>query len=608
MQTTSSQLRLRARTDVTTPIAHAISAFAVLVFRYARTPTVALFAGGHAVRVSMSSRTTLADLLAALPGPETLESLVGPRGDLSLTWSEDDARLALTVSIPSLALNADASYQRGLVATHDPLRDVRRHFRVALACLRLDRSITVGTVPLLDGDERRFVLDVLSRSESLPELLSPGTLHALFEAQAARTPDATAIEERDRSIPYGELLSRARSLSTWLQGMGVGRGDFVALVMPRSVEAYVAILGVMMAGAAYVPIDPSSPHDRTMHVLRDCDCRAVLTVARVAPRLHDAPCPVVSLDVEDAIANQQEIPAFLRPPRPDDVAYVIYTSGSTGAPKGVAVTHRSARHLVLAERRLFSPRPGDRVLQGFSLAFDASIEEMWLALASGGTMVVADEETMRGDVAKEIADRRVTIVSCVPTLLAMIEGTLPGVRVLIVGGEECPPEIVRRFASPERPLFNTYGPTEATVIATCARLDGTTRVTIGRPLPNTTAYVLDADLRPVPIGVAGELCLGGVGLARGYLGAPLLTATKFVPNPTADRVGAPARVYRTGDRARFTPEGDLEFLGRLDEQVKLRGFRIELREIEDALLACDGVAQAAATVRSDEQGVEAIVA
>jgi non-ribosomal peptide synthetase-like protein len=608
MQTTSSLLRLRARTDVASPVAPSLAAFAVLVFRYARCPAISFVANGRALRVSMTSSTTLADLLASLPPRDDLASLVGPRGDLSMTWSEDDARLSLTVRLSDLTVIADTSFQRGLVATHDPLRDVRRHFRAAIACLRLDRSIAVGAVPLLDADERRFVLDVLGRGESIPELLSPGTLVGLFEARARRTPNAIAIEDGARSTTYGELLLHARDLASALSAAGIGRGAHVALVMPRCIEAYVAMLGVLRAGAGYVPIDPSSPPERTAHVLRDCACRAVLTLEPLVARI-DAPCPVVTLDARTPIALGDDTLAEVRAPHPDDVAYVIYTSGSTGTPKGVAVTHRSARHLVLAEQRLFAPRESDRVLQGFSLAFDAAVEEIWLAFASGATLVVADDETLRGDLATTIADRGITVFSCVPTLLSMIEGTLPGVRILVVGGEECPPEIVRRFATRARPLFNTYGPTEATVIATCARLDGSTRVTIGRPIANTAAYVLDPDLRPVPVGVAGEICLGGVGLARGYVGAPLLTASKFVPNPAADRVGAPARIYRTGDRGRFTPEGEIEFLGRLDEQVKLRGFRIELREIENALLACDGVAQAAAMVRRDETtGVEGIVA
>ena len=247
--------------------------------------------------------------------------------------------------------------------------------------------------------------------------------------------------------------------------------------------------------------------------------------------------------------------------------------------------------------------PSDRVYQGFSLAFDASVEEVWLAFFAGATLVVGTQEMVRSGAALSamLADAGVTVLSCVPTLLAMMDEDIPTVRLLILGGEACPPDLVKRWWRPGRRVFNTYGPTEATVIATCAECHPDKPVTIGQPVPNYLACVLDEQLRPVPAGVAGELCLGGIGLARGYLGRPELTREKFIS--LAGDGGATQRLYRTGDLARWTPDGrKLEFLGRIDTQVKIRGFRVELAEIESVLLECPGVQAAAVALREDGPG------
>ncbi len=323
----------------------------------------------------------------------------------------------------------------------------------------------------------------------------------------------------------------------------------------------------------------------------------------------------------------------------EDLCYVIYTSGTTGKPKGVEIEHRSAAHLVRVEGKLFGVEPQDRVYQGFSLAFDASVEEVWLAFFAGATLVAGTRETARSGAAlsRKLAGARVTVLSCVPTLLAMMDEDVPTVRLLILGGETCPPDLIKRWWRPGRRVFNTYGPTEATVIATCAECHPDEPVTIGQPIPNYLACILDERLRPVPAGTAGELCLGGPGLARGYLGRPELTRERFIyleasgrqqaagsGNESADypsprpsphpmgRGGAAAstaqRFYRTGDLARWTPEGKLEFLGRIDTQVKVRGFRVELAEIEAVLLECAGVQAAAVALREDGPALQQLVA
>ncbi len=326
----------------------------------------------------------------------------------------------------------------------------------------------------------------------------------------------------------------------------------------------------------------------------------------------DGTARVVQLDlIEDELARQPawRLSRDATQATPRDLCYVIYTSGSTGKPKGVEIEHRSAAHLVRAERWLFDVRPDDRVYQGFSLAFDASVEEIWLAFASGAALVAASPEMAHSGPALsgQLTGAGVTVVSCVPTLLAMLTDDISTMRLLIVGGEACPADLVRRWCRPGRRMVNTYGPTEATVISTFAECHPDRPVTIGRPLPNYAAYILDENLRPVEEGQTGELYLGGIGLARGYVGRPDLTRERFIASPFQGN-GPAARLYKTGDLARFSPEGNIDFLGRADSQVKLRGYRVELSEIEAALLKCPGVQSAACAVHQLPPGLPHLVA
>jgi amino acid adenylation domain-containing protein len=398
----------------------------------------------------------------------------------------------------------------------------------------------------------------------------------------------------------------------------VRRGDCVGLWLPRSLDAHVALLGILKSGAAYVPLDPEYPAERASFILSDCQAKALVTTSELAlvvgqaSRLSPpAPAPfqgeVLALDQLQPELATQPTDRLVRAEAgttSEDLCYVIYTSGTTGKPKGVEIEHRSACHLVRAEGKLFQVQPSDRVYQGFSLAFDASVEEVWLAFFAGATLMVGTREMIRSGAAlsRMLADAGVTVLSCVPTLLAMMDEDIPTVRLLILGGEACPPDLVKRWWRPGRRVFNTYGPTEATVIATYAECRPEEPVTIGQPVPNYLACILDEQLRPVPAGTPGELCLGGIGLARGYLGRPELTREKFISLATQ-------RFYRTGDLARWTSDGSmLEFLGRIDSQVKIRGFRVELGEIESVLLQCPGVQAAAVALREDVPGVRQLVA
>jgi amino acid adenylation domain-containing protein len=459
-------------------------------------------------------------------------------------------------------------------------------------------------------------------------MVSSGLLHQLFERQATARPDATALVCGGERMTYRELDRRANQLARHLRNHDVAPGDCVGLLLPRSMEVYVALLGILKAGAAYVPLDPEYPAERVGFILSDCEARMVVTTSALANKATGNVAGATSSAKESRRQDVRalelilldelwaEIEGLSAEPldtvdsnnSPSNLAYIIYTSGTTGRPKGVQIEHRSVCHLVRAEGQLFQARPEDRVYQGFSIAFDASVEEVWLAFFTGATLVVGTAEMVHAGAALSgmLTKAGVTVLSCVPTLLAMMEEDVPSLRLLILGGEVCPPDLVKRWWKPNRLVYNTYGPTEATVIATYAECHPGRPVTIGRPLPNYCARILDEQLRPLPDGMAGELCLGGIGLARGYLGRPELTRDKFI-SVSLDG-GTPQRLYRTGDLARWTPEGELEFLGRLDGQVKIRGFRVELSEIESVLMESPDVRTAAVALREDAPGLQQLVA
>ena len=438
-----------------------------------------------------------------------------------------------------------------------------------------------------------------------------GGLAALFERQAAVRTGQVAVICGAETLTYGDLECRANQMARWLQAQGVARGDRVAFLLPRSGEVYVALLGLLKAGAAYVPLDPDYPAQRVQFILSDCQARALVTTRELAAKAAGFKGVQVVPDAQrEALAACSETRLTLssRAAAPEDLCYIIYTSGTTGRPKGVEIEHRSACHLVEAEGQLFQVRPEDRVYQGFSIAFDASVEEVWLAFYSGATLVAGTAEMVHAGAALAgmLTAAGVSILSCGPTLLAMMEDDIPSLRLLILGGEACPPDIVRRWWKPGRRVVNTYGPTEATVIATFADCEPSRPVTIGKPLDGYAVCVIDDRLQPVPAGTEGELCIGGIGLARGYVGRPDLTREKFIA--LVDRGAAPRRFYRTGDLVRFNASGDLEFLGRIDTQVKIRGFRVELSEIEAVLLESPGVKAAAVALREDVPGLSQLVA
>ena len=478
----------------------------------------------------------------------------------------------------------------------------RNAYKSAYPPQRIDIPLT-----LLAGQTFTPVLPL-----SLSESSGPARLTDIFEATVNRFPDHRALECRERTLTYAQLDDAANRLACFLRSRGVSRGSFVALWLPRDEQMHIALLAALKAGAAYVPLDPEYPAERVRYIVENCRVQTLLTMTEMARQVQ-VPAQVVCLDAE-----QQQVAAQssrrLKPSETgvtsDDLAYVIYTSGSTGRPKGVMIEQRSACNLVEAEHDIFQVQPGDRVFQGFSLAFDASVEEIWLAYRTGATLVVGTHEMLHAgpDLANILANLRITVWSTVPTLLSLLEDDIPSLRLLILGGEQCPPDLVNRWSRPARRLVNTYGPTEATVIATYGDLTPGQPVTIGRPVPNYAVYLLDENLQMPPLGRAGELHIGGVGLARGYVGLPEQTAQKFIANPLREEDHARfPRLYKSGDLCRFNEDGNLEFLGRIDSQVKIRGFRVELSEIEAVLLEAPGVLAAAATLREDAQGIQQLV-
>ncbi len=429
-------------------------------------------------------------------------------------------------------------------------------------------------------------------------------MDALVLDQAATRPDAVAVELGDERLTYGGLVERSAALAVRLRALGVGRDDVVAISIERSLTQVVAMLAVLRAGSAYLPVDPAYPLERRELMLDDASPRAVLVTSHQVADLPTVEAEVLVIDdppaPESPAAHEPDAPGD-----PDDLAYVIYTSGSTGRPKGVLVPHRGVVNLVLEAIEVFAVTPESRVLQFASFSFDAWVVECLMTLAGGGTLVLATPEQLAPgpDLMELLRTSPITTVTLPPSVLAVLpDDDLPQLEVVCSAGEACPRELAARWSAGRR-FVNGYGPTESTVAAAYLVVTGSLppapTVPLGPPIGNGELHVLDSELAPVAIGEKGELCVGGVGVTRGYLGQPELTAERFVQSPW----GKPGeRLYRTGDRARWTADGMLEFLGRIDDQLKLRGFRIEPGEVEAALRREPGVRDAAVIARDDLGG------
>jgi amino acid adenylation domain-containing protein/non-ribosomal peptide synthase protein (TIGR01720 family) len=516
----------------------------------------------------------------------------------------------------------DASEElRGVIEYNTDLFDeatiarMAGHFQVLLESAAANPDQPISTLPMLTGAERRQLL--VEWNNTRADFPADLCIHHLFEAQAGRAPDAIAVRVKDEQLTYHELNQRANSLARHLQTLGVKPETPVGLCVERSLELVVGLLGILKAGGAYAPLDPAYPKERLAFMLDDSQAPILLTQSRLLEVLPAHSATTVCLDSDwPAIANSP-ISNFQSPApiSPENLAYIIYTSGSTGQPKGVMVAHRSVVNHNLAVMKAFDLRAGDRVLQFSTINFDAAVEEIFPTWASGACLVLRPEGLLpsAAELTRLVEAEQLTVLDLPTAYWQMWSSELaavpPSLRLVAVGGEKASAESLAHWqaiAGPRVRWLNTYGPTEATIIATLYEAGGSplAEVPIGKPIANLQAYVLDKHLQPVPIGVAGELCLGGVGLARGYLNRPELTAEKFIEvNSEQLSVNSvhrslftnslTTRLYKTGDRARYRPDGNLEYLGRLDEQVKVRGFRVELGEIEAALRRHPGVRESA---------------
>ncbi len=477
---------------------------------------------------------------------------------------------------------------------------------------------SVGALEILTPARRRVIVADWNATEiAWPE--PEATLIDLLEAQARRTPNAPALGFERRWLTYAELHRRAARLAAHLQGLGVGPDVRVGICAERSLEMVVALLAVLKAGGAYVPMDPGYPRDRLAFMVTDSQVALLLTQSQLEPRLPETTARIVRIDADEfrmGGPGPNDVPRAITP---QHLAYMIYTSGSTGRPKGAMNQHDAIVNRLRWMQSEYRLTPDDVVLQKTPFSFDVSVWEFFWPLLVGAKLVMArpDGHKDPGYLIDTIMREGVTTLHFVPSMLGhFLEAqgleACGSLRRVICSGEALPYDLQERFFErmpTEATLHNLYGPTEAAVDVSswaCRRADGRRIVPIGRPIANTQLYVLDTQMQPVPVGVAGELYIGGVQVGRGYLGRPDLTAERFVPDPYSARPGG--RLYRTGDLARHLPDGAIEYLGRLDHQIKLRGFRIELSEIEAALLAHKAVRDVVVVARSDPGGAQHLVA
>ena len=463
-------------------------------------------------------------------------------------------------------------------------------FRQVLESASGNIEAAIAALDILPANQWQQV--VVDFNDTQVDYPSEQVIHLLLEQQAEQSPEKVAVHFREQQLTYAELNARANQLAHHLRNLGVGPDTLVGVHLERSLDMLVGLVGILKAGGAYVPLDPEYPPERLSLILQDTAAPVLLTQASLLSGVEVYQGQTICLDRDwSDISVQADTNPTLNT-GPENLAYVIFTSGSTGKPKGVPITHRNLVHSTTA-RQGYYQKPVGRFLLLSSYSFDSSIVGLFWTLCTGGTLVLPVEGLQRDpqQVAALIESMQITHLLALPSLWSYIlaeaeTANLTALQTLIVAGEACPKALVERHLSllPNTDLFNEYGPTEGTVwcsVYDCRTLDSAATLSIGKPIANMQIYILDPQLRPVPVGVAGELHVAGVGLAAGYLNRPELTAEKFIPNPFS--LNPDARLYKTGDLAAFRADGNLEFLGRVDYQVKIRGYRVELGEIEETL-------------------------
>ena len=492
---------------------------------------------------------------------------------------------------------------------------IAEHYHTLLEEVTANPQEQISELPLLSEAERHQLL--MEWNDTTDEYPTDKYIHQLFEEQVEQTPNAVAVVFEDQQLTYRELNARANQLARYLKSLGVKPEVLVGICLERSVAMIVGLLGILKAGGVYVPFDPHYPEDRLSYMLEDSRVEALLTQRSLESSLPSYDCRVFCLDSEWHRIEQYGRDNLEVETNAENLAYVIYTSGSTGKPKGVMNTHRGIHNRLCWMQSKYQLNSSDRVVQKTPFSFDVSVWEFFWTLMTGATMVVAKPEGHKDSnyLVNLIAQQQITTIHFVPSMLQVFlqESDLErcsSLKRVFCSGEALPFELTKRFFDRlSCELHNLYGPTEAAIDVTfwqCQPEDDLQVVPIGRPIANTQTYILDKYLQPVPIGVLGELYLGGINLARGYFNRPELTAEKFIPNPINPKISP--RLYKTGDLARYLPDGNIEFLGRIDNQVKIRGFRIELGEIESFLSTHNQIQQAVVIAREDVPGDKRLVA
>ncbi len=504
------------------------------------------------------------------------------------------------------------------------------HFKTLLEGIVINPKQHISELPILNKVERHQILVEFNQNQSCftppsPPLLRGGVreinkqfppllrgvvreintqgFHYLFEQQVEKTPDAIAVVFENQYLTYRELNNQANQVAHYLQQLGVVPEVIVGICLERSLEMIIGLLGILKAEGAYLPLDPNYPQERLKFMIKDANISIIITHSSLAPLIK---CwgdlqhiSLVCIDKKQNVITKYSKNNPNSNIISENLAYVIYTSGSTGKPKGVLIQHQGLCNLAEAQIKAFNIQPTNRILQFASLNFDASIFEIVMALRNGGTLYLAKKEALLPgkELIKLLRDRAITHATLPPAVLSVLpQAELPALQTIICAGEACSQDVIKRWATGRR-FFNAYGVTEATVWSTFKEIKDNNTLSIGQSIVNTETYILDTYLQPVPIGISGELYLGGEGIARGYLNRPDLTAEKFIPHPFSNEPGA--RIYKTGDLARYLPDGNIEFLGRIDHQVKIRGFRIELGEIEAVLRQHPNVGEVVAIATED---------
>ncbi|MUG92150.1 amino acid adenylation domain-containing protein [Scytonema sp. UIC 10036] len=561
-----------------------------------------LFQVMFALQNAPQETLTLPGLQLQLLNPPTTTA----QFDLTLVMEETDAELRGAMEYNSDLFDATT------------ITRILRHFQTLLEGIVAAPEQRLSNIPLLPSDERHQLLVEWNHTQaSYPE---DACIHHLLEAQQQQSPDAIAAVFADEQLTYHELNARANQLARHLQTLGVGPEVLVGVCMERSLEMLVALLGILKAGGAYVPFDPAYPQERLAFMLEDTQVCVLLThqgLLTQQPTSEQVQLVYLDTDWETIAIHSPE--NLHRTATPEHLAYVIYTSGSTGTPKGVMISHLGVCNQLCWRQSAFPLSPADKVLQTSSFSFDPSVWQFFWPLSAAARVIIlpSGREQDSAYLVKLIAEQQVSVTNLVPSMLQLVleEQNLEScdcLKHLTCGGDVLPAELQKRFLTRlglHNVLHNLYGPTETTIDATfwpCVHPSSHGFAPIGRPIANAQIYLLSHDLQPVPIGVPGEVYIAGLGLARGYLNQPSLTAEKFIPNFLSHEPGS--RLYKTGDKARYLPDGNIEFLGRIDNQVKIRGFRIELGEIEAVLSKHLGVREAVVIVREDQPGNKRLVA